>query len=73
MSRDVVWSADGPTGFVERAHAADLEVFVWTFRAERPGPAGATVTDEVAAFLQLGVDGVFADQPDLAAAARDRR
>ena len=73
VSRDVVWAADGPTGFVERAHDAGLEVFVWTFRAERPGPAGATVTDEVAAFLKLGVDGVFADQPDLAVAGRDRR
>jgi glycerophosphoryl diester phosphodiesterase len=71
VSREMVWGADGPTDLLARAQAAGLQVFVWTFRAERPGPAGADVVAEIAAFLRLGVDGVFADQPDLAVQARD--
>ena len=68
-----MWGADGPTDLVTRAHAAGLQVFVWTFRAERPGPAGGgDLTAEIAAFLRLGVDGVFVDQPDVAAAAAAR-
>ena len=73
VPREYVWGPDGPTDLVTRAHAAGLQVFVWTFRAERPGPAGGgDLTAEIAAFLRLGVDGVFADQPDIAAAAAAR-
>lgn len=70
VSREMVWAESGPTGFLERAHAAGLQVFVWTFRVERPGPAGGgDPVAEIAAFLALGVDGVFTDQPDVGAAA----
>jgi len=73
VPREFVWGPNGPTDFVERAHAAGLQVYVWTFRAERPGPAGGgDIEAEIAAFLALGVDGVFADQPDRAVRARDR-
>lgn len=72
VPREMVWGDGGSTGFLEKAHAAGLQVYVWTFRAERPGPAGdGDVVSEIAAFLKLGVDGVFADQPDLAVRARD--
>ena len=73
VPRELVWGPAGPTGFVAQAHAAGLKVYVWTFRAERPGPAGnGDLEAEIAAFLRLGVDGVFADQPDRAVKARAR-
>jgi glycerophosphoryl diester phosphodiesterase len=66
---------------VARIHAAGLRVFVWTARAENaflPGPwrssdDPAALGDWGAMFAALyatGVDAVFADQPDLAVAAR---
>jgi glycerophosphoryl diester phosphodiesterase len=74
------------TDLVTRAHRAGLLVHPWTFRTENmflpaelrrgdpkapdiqrlPGDAMA----EIAQFLALGVDGVFADFPDAAVAAR---
>lgn len=72
VSREMVWGDRGPTEFLARAHSAGLQVFVWTFRTERPGNAWqGDIVEEIAAFLQLGVDGVFADQPDLAVRARE--
>ena len=64
------------TGLVSDAHAAGLTVYTWTLRAEneflpaslRHGANPATFGDwrtEFAAILATGVDGVFADQPDL--------
>ncbi|MCK6505308.1 glycerophosphodiester phosphodiesterase [Myxococcota bacterium] len=72
VSRDLLWGPRGPTDLLARAHAAGLAVFVWTLRAERPGPAaqGGGIVAEAAAFTRLGVDGIFADQPDLAVQGR---
>ncbi|PZE28051.1 glycerophosphodiester phosphodiesterase family protein [Curtobacterium sp. MCBD17_028] len=69
------------SGLVERAHAAGLTVFTWTLRAEnRFLPAPLRRDGDLAAHgdwarwftsvMRTGVDGVFADQPDLALAAR---
>ncbi|MFT4028737.1 MAG: glycerophosphodiester phosphodiesterase family protein [Protaetiibacter sp.] len=68
---------------VDRAHAAGLEVFTWTLRPEnkfltkafRSGDAArwGNWRAEFDAVLATGVDGVFADHPDLAVAARDGR
>jgi glycerophosphoryl diester phosphodiesterase len=69
-----------PSGLVERAHDAGLSVFAWTFRNEnaflpadrRRGVENAAYGDafgEYARFLDLGVDAVFTDHPDTAAAA----
>lgn len=70
------------SGVVERARAEGLEVYVWTLRAEnrfllpehrgdgRKGDHGDWMR-EFRAILDTGVHGVFADQPDLALAARD--
>ena len=75
VHKSAVWDASGPTGLVEKAHAAGLFVHVYTFRSEpdRLGPAAdGDPQREVERFLALGVDGVFADYPDVAFAARER-
>ncbi|MGH3518257.1 MAG: glycerophosphodiester phosphodiesterase [Haloechinothrix sp.] len=71
-----------PTSFVSDAHAAGLVVHPWTFRAENaflpadyrssgdPAAWGDTFA-EFEKFLATGIDGVFADQPDIARAAVD--
>jgi glycerophosphoryl diester phosphodiesterase len=67
---------------VERAHTVGLEVYAWTLRAEneflepgaRIGAVPSDFGDWMGAFLRIlstGVDGVFADQPDLAIEARE--
>lgn len=79
-------NADGtlgePTTFVADAHAAGLTVTPWTFRAENtflptdyrigsdPGAHGR-LADEVTRFYEVGVDGVFCDQPDICVEARE--
>ena len=60
-----------PTALVAEAHAAGLLVHAWTFRPEAPFlPAGLDGGAELDRFLALGVDGVFADDPGAAVAAR---
>ncbi|WP_378145270.1 glycerophosphodiester phosphodiesterase family protein [Cnuibacter sp. UC19_7] len=71
--------ADG-AGLVARAHDRGLLVYTWTLRPEnvyledrhRRGPADGRGDweTEFAAVLATGVDGVFADHPDLALAVR---
>jgi glycerophosphoryl diester phosphodiesterase len=70
----------GGERLVTRAHAAGLSVFTWTLRAENefltqqhrtgssPGDYGDWLA-EFRAIIATGVDGVFADQPDLVVAA----
>lgn len=71
----------GESKLVADAHAAGLTVFVWTLRAENKflGRKLAKGVDagafgnwkrEFTAIMRSGVDGVFADQPDLALQAR---
>ena len=71
-----------PTSFVQDAHAAGLKVVPYTFRNENqflpphlrssadPNAYGDVFT-ELETFFDLGVDGVFSDNPDTAKAARD--
>jgi glycerophosphoryl diester phosphodiesterase len=73
------WQA--PTSFVDDAHAAGLKVVPYTFRNENqflppslrssadPNAYGDAFS-EYKAFFDLGVDGVFSDNPDTAVAAR---
>ena len=50
---------------VERAHAAGLTVIPYTFSGDSPGDF-PSVTEEMAHFVfELGVDGLFTDNPDL--------
>lgn len=72
-----------PTSLVTHAHDAGLLAMPFTFRAEnrflpadyRRGDRDADfgrAIDEQARFLQTGIDGLFADQPDVAVLARAR-
>jgi glycerophosphoryl diester phosphodiesterase len=73
----------GITNLVDRAHDAGLTVFCWTLRAEnqflgknlRRGDGPGSFGDwlgEYQLIMASGVDGVFADHPDLAIEARAR-
>jgi glycerophosphoryl diester phosphodiesterase len=57
-----------PTSLVEDAHRAGLLVHPWTFRSDpaflAPDYEGDAVR-EVEQFLEMGVDGLFSDFPDL--------
>jgi len=69
-------NADGtlrePTALVADAHRAGLVVHVWTLRSEpaflSPSYGGDPIK-EYRQFAELGVDGIFGDFPDVAAAA----
>ena len=61
-----------PTRFVQDAHAAGLQVHVWTMRNEPMflSPSyGGDPAKEVRQFIELGVDGLFTDFPDVAVKA----
>ncbi len=81
LETDAQGNLRGPNDLVDRAHAAGLEIFCWTLRAENPflasnlrrGPARRDFGDwrtEFYTIMRTGIDGVFADQPDLAVAVR---
>ena len=73
---DVVAPAEGgyrPTALVADAHAAGLEVHPYTFRADALPPGIANFDLLLKTFLDLGIDGLFTDQPDLAVAYLRRR
>lgn len=53
--------------FIDQAHAAGLLVHGWTFAKIEPRAAA----DEYAAFLAMGLDGMFSNYSDLALKARD--
>jgi glycerophosphoryl diester phosphodiesterase len=81
VPRDATGRSLEPTTFVDDAHAAGLQVHPYTFRAENaflplelrssevPSEYGDFAA-EVRQFFDLGVDGLFTDNPDLAVAAR---
>ena len=62
-----------PTTLVERAHAAGLLVHTWTFSSEphRVAHDESDPLNDYTRYFEIGVDGVFSDFPDTAAAARD--
>jgi len=83
LPRDPATGATGaPSALVDDAHAESLIVHVWTLRDENqfmatnfrigtdPNAKG-DIFAEVTAFLDAGVDGMFADYPDSAVDARD--
>jgi glycerophosphoryl diester phosphodiesterase len=78
---DAVGSVVGTTDLVERARSAGLETYAWTLRAENQfleknfqrGPRAKEFGHwerEFDMIMRTGVDGIFADQPDLALRAR---
>lgn len=82
-SKDMIRKGDGPvSSLVADAHAAGLRVHPFTFRAENAflppslkdgaKPAGhGRLSDEIARYLALGIDGFFTDFPEIGVAARD--
>jgi glycerophosphoryl diester phosphodiesterase len=86
VPRDAANKLLGPTSLIVDAHAERLIVHAWTFRAENTflpsdfqigdptNPAFAGLRGDFPAelkrFAELGLDGVFADQPDVAVAVR---
>lgn len=80
LPRDASGSTGAPSTVVDDAHAAGLVVHVWTLRREnqfmatdfRVGTdpnAPGDMYAESQAFLDAGVDGLFSDNPDVAARA----
>jgi glycerophosphoryl diester phosphodiesterase len=86
VPRDAAGFSQPPTTFIRDAHAAGLDVVAYTFRAEnsflptelrsdrpalnKPADYGDAFA-EFKQFFDLGVDGVFTDNADIAKAARD--
>jgi glycerophosphoryl diester phosphodiesterase len=82
VSRRADGSQGEPTALVQRARAAGLAVHVWTLRAENaflpvdlrsssnPAEKGDAAA-ELRTLLDAGINGVFADHPDVAVRARD--
>jgi glycerophosphoryl diester phosphodiesterase len=82
IPRNADESLGRPTALIADAHAQDLLVHGWTFRAEnyflprkfRSSSARArrgNLAAELDAYLATGMDGFFTDQPDLGVRARD--
>ncbi|EIF01059.1 glycerophosphodiester phosphodiesterase [Saccharomonospora glauca] len=80
IPREADGSLGEPTTLVADAHRAGLDVHPWTFRAENEFlPTDLRSSDDPAewgdvfaeyeAFLATGIDGVFADHPDIAVEA----
>lgn len=64
-------AGEPPTSLVDDAHAAGLDVHIWTMRDEarfRPGTESAAA--EYPPFFEAGIDGLFADLTETAVAAR---
>jgi glycerophosphoryl diester phosphodiesterase len=81
IPRDAEGRSSPPTDLVARAHAANLLVHAWTFRAENyflptelkrgdDPRAHGDLDAELRAFYATGLDGVFCDFPAAAVAAR---
>ncbi len=60
------------TGFVKQAHQAGLLVHPWTFRDDDVGAGFSNISEELEAYIGLGIDGVFSDFPDTAIRIRDK-
>ena len=82
IPRDASGALTSPTTLVDDAHGAGLLVHPYTFRSEntflpldfRSGTDPRAYGDAIAEYLvfyEVGVDGVFSDNPDVAVAARD--
>lgn len=82
IPRDAAGRLTKPTALVHDAHRNGLKVHPYTFRAENTflpadyrssdDPAAyGRILDELQAYFELGVDGVFTDHPDIGVEARD--
>ncbi|CAG9575869.1 unnamed protein product [Danaus chrysippus] len=74
IPRNLLNKLDTPTSFVKDAHALGLEVHPYTFRAENiflpreyqinDVNGLGNLTQEIKAFIDTGIDGLFIDHPD---------
>jgi glycerophosphoryl diester phosphodiesterase len=82
LRTDATGNVVGASDLVDEAHAAGLEIYCWTLRPEnaflapsmRRGRFKAqwgAWQSEFGTIMATGIDGVFADHPDLALAVRD--
>ena len=79
LTRDPQDGSGPATSLITDAHARNLRVHAWTFRAEnqylpredRTGGELGNLRAELFRFLDAGLDGFFTDHPDLGVAARD--
>ena len=82
IPRDAAGNLAEPTNVAGDAHDRGLVVHAWTFRRENQflpaqfrssaNPAGiGDLASEVRTFLHANVDGIFSDNPDIAAAVAD--
>jgi glycerophosphoryl diester phosphodiesterase len=72
--KSLVIGTDGEdTGFVKRCHDMGKLVHVWAFVPEVVGPGFESMEEEIAAHIDLGIDGLFSDFPDRAKTVRDQR
>ncbi len=62
----------GPAAYVALAHANGLVVHPYTFRNDDVGVGFDSIEAELAAFFDVGVDGIFTDFPDTALKVRAR-
>ena len=65
-------AASGDTGLLAAAHAEGLAVHIWTLRDDNIGQGFESIERELEFYFALGVDGVFADFPEMALEVRDR-
>jgi glycerophosphoryl diester phosphodiesterase len=87
LPQNAAGELQAPTALIDDAHAVGLRVHAWTFRREnfflplefRRGGSGSMhepshigdLKGELARFFELGLDGAFCDNPDLAVKTRD--
>jgi len=73
-SKRLIVHDDGTvTDFVDVAHGLGLEVHVWTLMGDQDSPDGLSPEDETRRLYDLGVDAVFADDPEQAVLIRAER
>ncbi len=82
VPRDAAGRSLPPTSFINDAHRAGLDVVAYTFRVENsflplelrsdanPADSG-NLFAEIKQFFDLGIDGIFTDNSDIAKAVRD--
>jgi glycerophosphoryl diester phosphodiesterase len=73
VAKSLLINANGATDLMASAHAAGLLVHAWTFRDDQVGDGFANISDELRAFIDAGVDGVFCDFPRTAVTLREQQ